>query len=268
MLAITILDSVTHLTDAHHGSVAYCASHGGTYAGYYAATKGIAAVVLNDAGIGRERAGLAGLELLQTLGVPAAAIAHTSARIGDGADGMWRGVLSFTNPAAAALGVAPGMTCADALHHLASAQLTPAPAPPTQREARFEIGDAARGAVRVFGLDSVSLVTPDDVGHVVVTASHGGILGDKPETAVKYEVRAAVFNDAGGGTDGAGFSRLAALDARSIAAATVSCFSARIGDARSTWHDGYISAVNQTAAKRGALIGQSTRDFVAAIIDG
>ena len=41
------LDSVTHLTDEHRGAASYCASHGGSYAGYYAAKMGVGAVVLN-----------------------------------------------------------------------------------------------------------------------------------------------------------------------------------------------------------------------------
>ena len=55
-----VLDSVTHLTEQHRGAAAHCASHGGVYAGYFAAKMGIGAVILNDAGIGREAAGLAG----------------------------------------------------------------------------------------------------------------------------------------------------------------------------------------------------------------
>ena len=42
-----------------------------------------------------------------------------------------------------------------------------------------------------------------------------------PETALKYDVRCALYNDAGIGKDAAGTSRLPALDARGIAAATV-----------------------------------------------
>ena len=121
-----VLDSVTHLTSAHHGAVVYAASHGGTYAAAYAAAKGIGAIILNDAGIGRERAGIAGLDLLADLGVPGAALAHTSTRIGDGNDGAARGVLSTVNTAASSLGLAVGMSCREALAILAAAPLAPA----------------------------------------------------------------------------------------------------------------------------------------------
>jgi hypothetical protein len=111
-------------------------------------------------------------------------------------------------------------------------------------------------------LDSISLVEPSDRGQIVVTGSHGGLLGGRPETASKIDVFAALFNDADIGIDGAGLTRLPALDARGIAAATVSAWSARIGDGRSTYQDGFITHMNETAHRYGAEIGISARDFV------
>src|SRR5690606_18547465 len=194
LLATIVVDSVTHLTPAHHGAVVYAASHGGAYAAAYAAAKGIAAILLNDAGIGRERAGVAGLDLLADLGVPGAAIAHTSARIGDGHDGVARGILSTVNAPAAAHGLVPGMACGEALARLASTPLVPAPTPPPADEARHEIASAVYSGANLIVIDSASLVTPADAGAVVVTASHGGLLGGKPETAIKVAVFAAVYN--------------------------------------------------------------------------
>jgi hypothetical protein len=98
---------------------------------------------------------------------------------------------------------------------------------------------------------------------IVVTGSHGGLLGGKSETALKYDVLGALYNDAGIGKDEAGVSRLPALDARGIPAATVSAASARIGDARSTYEDGIISRINARAATLGLCEGISARDFVA-----
>ncbi|MFN3743080.1 MAG: hypothetical protein ACK4TL_00095 [Hyphomicrobiaceae bacterium] len=265
-LPTVILDSVTHLAPAHRGAVVHAASHGGTYAAAYAAAKGVAAVILNDAGIGRARAGVAGLELLAGLGVPGAAIAHTSARIGDGRDGMARGILSTVNAPAAALGLAPGMSCREALEKLAAAPLMPSPAPPETDEARHEIASEAYPGAKVIVMDSASLVTPGDAGGVIVTASHGGLLGGKPETAIKVAVFAAVYNDADRGIDNAGISRLPALDAHGIAGACVSAFSARIGDGLSTYRDGFISTLNATAVRYGGRIGQSTAEFCDAML--
>lgn len=261
-----VLDSVTHLTAEHKGRVGYCGSHAGIYAAYYAAAKGIAAVVLNDAGIGRERAGVAGLQLLEDLGVPGAAISHMSARIGDGRDGIARGVISTVNGPAAALGVTTGQSCRDALALILKASPGPSPKPQALEESRFEVPEDGRSGVKVIVMDSISLVTPADDGHIIVAASHGGALGGRPELAIKYPVFAAVCNDADHGIDRAGTTRLPALDSRGIAAACVSAFSARIGDGRSTYADGYISIVNDTARTYGGMVGQSTREFVAAMM--
>ncbi len=262
-----ILDSVTHLKTEHVGRVALCASHGGRYAGYYAASMGVAAVILNDAGIGREAAGLGSLPFLAGLGVPAATVSHLSARIGDGADCQARGVLSAINAPAAALGLMIGMPCEQAMAALARANLAPSPKPPAEDEHRHVMTEASRGGVTVIALDSVSLVKPDDAGQIIVSASHGGLLGGKPETAVKVPVFAAVYNDANRGIDDAGICRLPALDVRGIAAACVQAFSARIGDGISTYNDGYISALNETARRYGGKMGQSCREFVAAMVE-
>ena len=106
---------------------------------------------------------------------------------------------------------------------------------------------------------------PEHRDAIVVTGSHGGLLGGRPETALKYDVRGALYNDAGIGKDEAGVSRLPALDARGIAAATVSAASARIGDARSTYEDGIVSRVNASAAALGLREGMTAREFVAGL---
>jgi hypothetical protein len=258
-----ITDSVTTLGPDPRGRAALAASHGGLYAAYLAAKAGLKAVILSDAGIGRERAGVAGLDFLQGLGVPAAAVGHRSARIGDGGDCVARGVISAANAPAAALGIALGMPAGAALERLQAADIPPSPAPPAMHEARQEIADASLPGVRVTMLDSNALVTPDDVGHIIVTGSHGGLLGGRPQTAVKYDVFAAIYNDADFGADDAGISRLPALDARGIAGATVSAWSARIGEGFSTYRDGFVTAVNKRAAACGGEIGISAQELVA-----
>lgn len=260
-----VLDSVTQLDGSARGLVACCASHGAIYAAWYAARQGVAGLLLHDAGIGRERAGVGGVFWLEQRFVPAAAVAHDSARIGDGADMVARGVLSTVNSAAAALGLEVGMRAATALDILVAARLPAAEAPGGMAEARRVL--AEDGPARVVALDSNGLVGPEDAGQVIVTGSHGGLLGGRPGSAVKADVLAAIYNDAGIGIEGAGLSRLPALAARGIAAATVSAFSARIGDATSSWEDGYISALNAPAEARGGCIGLSTRDFVAKILE-
>ena len=264
-VAKIVLDSVTHLLPEHRGAAALCASHGGRYSGYYAASKGLSAVILNDAGIGREQAGLGGVRMLEGLVVPAAAVSSRTARIGDGKDNLARGILSFVNAPAAALGLAVGMPSAEALDRLAAAPLQAAPAPSQEDEHRFEVSSGKSG-VKVVVMDSISLVLPEDAGQIIVAASHGACPGGKAEMAVKYPVFAAVTNDADRGIDNAGISRLPAMNERGIAGACLSAFSARIGDGQSMYEDGYVSALNEVAEKYGGRIGQSCREFVEAMV--
>lgn len=259
--AIVTADSITRIGAEAQGAVVVNASHGGLYAAYLAAKLGVAAAVFNDAGVGRDNAGIGGLDYLAGLGVPAATVGHLSARIGDGADMLARGVITHANPLAVALGVRVGQTCRDAATLLQQA----APArrdPPAALEAAFLL---VAEKPQVWALDSASLVLPEHRHAIVVTGSHGGLLGGRPETALKYDVAGALYNDAGIGIDEAGVSRLPALDARGIAAATVSADSARIGDARSTYEDGVISRVNARAAALGLRPGVSAREFVAGL---
>ncbi len=124
---------------------------------------------------------------------------------------------------------------------------------------------ASRAGPRIVVVDSASLVELADTGQLIVTGSHGGLLGGQPERALKTAALAALFNDAGVGMGKAGIGRLAALDARGMAAATVSADSARIGDGRSTLEDGLISHINKTARDCEARVGMTARDFLRAI---
>ncbi len=254
-------DSITRIGGAAKGAVVVNGSHGGVYAAYLAARLGVAAAIFNDAGVGRDRAGIAGLDYLAALGVPAAAVGHMTARIGDGADMMARGVITRANALALTLGCRPGLACRDAAAALAQAPASAREPPPALESAFLLIA----GRPAVWALDSASAVGPEHVGTLVVTGSHGGVLGGRPETALKYDALAALFNDAGIGVDEAGVTRLPALDARGIAAATVSAASARIGDARSTYEDGILSRVNSRAAGLGIAPGVGAREFVAII---
>ena len=259
-----VFDSVTVLPPNARGRAALAASHGGTYAAYLAAKAGLKGAILCDAGVGRERAGIGGLGYLDALGVAAATIGHRSARIGDGADCHARGLISYVNSHGEKAGVAPGMTANDALARLDRADAPPSPAPPTMQETRREISDT--NGVRVFALDSNALVTPQDAGHIMLTGSHGGLLGGRAATAVKYDVFAAIYNDADFGIDDAGVSRLPALDARGIAGACVSAWSARIGDGLATYRDGFVSAVNARARQVGGEIGIPATELVARFV--
>lgn len=263
---LIVVDSVTRLGPETQGRVVLGGSHGGVYAVYLAAKASASGVILNNAGVGLDRAGIAGLGYLDRLAIPCAMIAHRSARIGDGFDMLGRGIVSHANQAAIALGIEPGMWCREAARRLARAPAALSSAPDTV-ENRFTLTVANAKRARVSALDSNALLTPKDIGSIVVTGSHGGLPGGNPANAARQDVFAALYNDADGGADGAGFTRLPALDARGIAAATYSAWTARIGDGRSGYESGIVSAMNRRAASLGARIGASVKEFVAVMAE-
>jgi uncharacterized protein YunC (DUF1805 family) len=261
---ILTADTVTKLPSGAGGAVLVCGSHGGLYPGYLAAKAGLRAVAFNDAGVGRGGAGIASLAYLEAFGIAAAAVSHASCRIGDSADMLTRGVVSHANRLAEAAGVAAGVSCAEAADRLRTHPMAILrPDPPPVSEGRSE-EPAPPGAVRrIVLIDSAAMVLPEDENQIVVTGSHGGLVGGQPSMALRVGAYAAVFNDAGIGRDGAGLTRLPALDARGIAAFTVSADSAEIGSARSSLTDGRISAVNARAEQLGARAGDTAREVIA-----
>ena len=263
---IKLIDTVTKLDDSHRDAVLIGASHGGVYAAYCAAKAGVRAVILNDASVGKDAAGIGGLAYLQDLGLPAATVDAGTGRIADAADMAEHGRISHVNAAAAALGGAAGqatMACAEAMRHAPVWQGTA----PAYDEARFVL-QAAPDAPRVIGCDSASLIDPDDdAGAVVITGSHGALLGGKADAAIPHGLLAVTFNDAGVGKDGAGIRRLALLDSYPTIAATIAAGTARIGDARSAWDDGVVSHVNETARATGGAPGMTLRAFVERVIE-
>jgi hypothetical protein len=261
LASVLSTDSITHIGAEAAGAVVVNGSHGGIYAAYLAAKLGVLAAVFNDAGVGRDRAGIAGLDYLACLGVPAATVGHDTARIGDGADMIARGLITHANPQAAALGCRPGISCREAAVRLQQAAQGGREPPPAIEAAFLLISEPPA----LWALDSASLIGAEHVGTVVATGSHGGLLGGRPDTALKVDALAALFNDAGIGIDEAGITRLPALEARGIAAATVSAARARIGNARSTYEDGILTRVNGRATALGIAPGMSAREFVAII---
>jgi hypothetical protein len=106
---IVVLDTVSAILDEDRGQVVVTGSHGGTSAGEYALRADVAVVVCNDAGFGKNHAGVAGLKALAGSSIPALAVAGATARIGDGSD-MWNhGVVSYVNDAADHLGFTIGL---------------------------------------------------------------------------------------------------------------------------------------------------------------
>ncbi len=112
---VVVMDSITKVTAEDKGSHVVSASHGGVSSGEFAMEVPLSSVFFNDAGVGKEGAGKAALEMLDQRGVAAGTVSHETARIGDSQD-MWdNGVISHVNRAARDLGLVPGVMLKSAL---------------------------------------------------------------------------------------------------------------------------------------------------------
>lgn len=116
---VVLMDSITKVTPEDAGSVVVSASHGGASSGEFALEVPLKAAFFNDVGVGKDRAGIAALAMLQDRGVAAGTVSHTSARIGESQD-MWdEGVISHLNERARGLGLSEGEALRPALERLA-----------------------------------------------------------------------------------------------------------------------------------------------------
>jgi hypothetical protein len=250
---IVVLDSLAHC-DARVTArdVVVAGSFAGALALGFALERGVRGLVAHAAGIGRDAAGISGLPLADGLGVPAAAVETTSARLGDGWS-VWRdGVIAHVNARATALGVDTRQPAAAAARAMLGAPPgTASPLPLVNRRPRV-VAEVDGG--RVVLVDSMSFAEPENRADVLCAGSHGGRVN--VERLLSVRPRGALFNDGGGARDGSGVSGLAVLDAAGVAAACVDAMSARIGDPESTYADGVVSAVNQTARRAGVVVGQ------------
>ncbi len=119
---VLLVGSITQIEPADRGAIVVSASHGGASSGEFALAVPLKLVFFNDAGVGKDEAGIAALAMLQMQGVAAGTVAHTSARIGDAQD-MWAcGVISHLNDAARSLGLASGQRLNPSLCELVRAQ--------------------------------------------------------------------------------------------------------------------------------------------------
>jgi len=223
------------------------------------------AVIAHACGVGKDGAAVAGIALCDRFGVPAAAIETMSARISDGAS-AWGGSIGHVNVAAAALGVAVGQSVPEAARRMLAA-------PPGRS---IDVGDAvdnaeypmvvrpAGGIYAIWNLLLLPTQTPRP-NDVFCIASHSGKV--MAERSAPIAPKGVVSNDGGMGKDRSGIEGLETLGRAGIPAAAVSAMSARIGDARSTFHDGVLSAMNGLAAAAGLREGMPAHEAAFLLLD-
>src|ERR1700722_11300294 len=258
---IMTVASCSNAREEHRSHVLVSGSYGGRYNAFNAAKWGVRGVIMNDAGIGRDNAGIVGLEYLDQIGMAAATADAMTCHIGDGEHMLAHGVISHVNRTASALGCKPGQSVRDCAERMRAAVLPTEMPPAITDGARYILRDNP-GEPGLVCADSIGMIVPEDAGKIVVTASHGALSGGRPDNAVAPDVYACFFSDGGVGMDGAGIARLGPLDQRNIPAGAVSADSAPIGDARALYHDGILSHVNQAASRLGAHPGMTLKVFV------
>lgn len=118
---LLLVDSITEAVGPGEGKLVVSGSHGGISAGRFAVQAGVRLAVFNDAGVGRDDAGIAALAWLQQHGIAGCTVSHHSARIGEARSTLDDGVISHANDAAAALGARPGLRLRDWIADLAAA---------------------------------------------------------------------------------------------------------------------------------------------------
>lgn len=110
---VVLVDSITEITAGDVGAIVVSGSHGGRSAAGFAAAQKAIIYVFNDAGIGKDEAGIAGLDDLERLGQAACCVAASSARIGEAYDTWANGIISAANPKALGAGFCVGARVAD-----------------------------------------------------------------------------------------------------------------------------------------------------------
>ncbi|MFI5427447.1 hypothetical protein [Aeromicrobium sp. UC242_57] len=118
----------------------------------------------NDAGIGKNQAGTAGLAALDSSGIAGIGVGHDTARIGDGLDTWESGRVSFVN--ARAHGWASGSAGRSRSSWPCSSHGKETP--------MFRDVVWSDGGVDIVVMDSMSQTTDGDRGAIVVAGSNGG----------------------------------------------------------------------------------------------
>ena len=118
---VVLIDSITQVRDADRGAIVVTGSHGGASSGHYAAAVRAALYAFNDAGVGKDGAGIAALAALDARGTAAVAVGHDTARIGSARETWECGVVRHANGAARAMGIRAGVALRDAMGALEQA---------------------------------------------------------------------------------------------------------------------------------------------------
>ncbi len=253
---VVLLDSLGDLQPCNTAPILVCGSHCGGNGDLARHVKEchVKAVFLNNAGVGKNQAGIRELTHYDAESVLACAVDNYSAEIGIAGETYTFGIISHTSPIAESIGVRVGDSVREAIakiisHHL-PAQHGEDPEPSVLKEESRREGLKKQRRIPVDGVpvtvtNSITFLNESNAGDIVVCGSHGGLSAGK--YAEKYRVKAVFFNDAGIGKNNAGVKGLELLNDAGIIACAADCMSAEIFNGQDVLDNGIISFCNQLA---------------------
>lgn len=97
---IVLVDSITQLEPEDRNQIVVSGSHGGISVVGFTLRHPPRIIFFNDAGVGKDGAGIQALSALEDHRISAATYSHMSARIGDAHDAWLHGVVSHANRSA------------------------------------------------------------------------------------------------------------------------------------------------------------------------
>lgn len=244
---VIIANSATSIDETNKDDIVVDGSHFGLNVGEMAKKAGVIGMIGNDAGVGIDKAGIAGLKFLENYGIPAAAVSCMSAEIGNGTSTYEEGKISIANEVAKRLGITVGMSAKEATDKMFASESSGG----GQKIIRQS------GKIKLIIVDTSSDVHAENCTDIIITGSHSGQNSGEHLSALK--IKGVISNDGGIGKNSAGIAGLKILAANGIPAATVSSMSAHIGNGTSTYEKGVISAVNETAERLGIVVGMPAR---------
>ncbi len=260
---VVLLDSLGDLQPGNTSPILVCGSHCGGNKDLARHVKNchVKAVFLNNAGIGKNQAGIRGLTHYEAENILACAVDCNSAEIGISRDTWESGIISHTTTQAEVAGIQIGDSVKEAIAKIINSIKPPSS---TQKSKKFEslIKHEVKGSkedlkkqsqthiegVDITITDSITFLNENNAGDIVVCGSHGGLSAG--DYAQKHRVKAVFFNDAGIGKNNAGIKSLESLNDAGILACTVDCMSAEIFNGLDVLDNGIITVCNQLAKDR------------------
>jgi uncharacterized protein YunC (DUF1805 family) len=277
---VVLLDSLGDLQLNNTSPILVCASHCGDNGTFARKLRNchIKAVFLNNAGIGKNQAGISGLIHYEAENILACAVDHYSAEIGVALDTWNSGIISHITFQAEELGIKIGDTVKEAvtkilniINRTSSLQekKNSDSLIKEEKENSGKIDLKKQSQTQIDGVnitvtDSITFLNDKNIGDIVVCGSHGGLSAG--HYAQKHALKAVIFNDAGIGKNNAGIKSLDLLNDAGILACTVNCMSAEIFNGHDSFNNGIISVCNKLANSRNIQEKMTVKEALKCII--